>query len=38
MGRTVYAVRIEGNLRTLFYQDGDTIVSFLIGNHDIYER
>lgn len=35
-GRTIYAVEIEGDLRSLFYLDGDTVVSLLVGNHDIY--
>jgi len=34
--RTVYAVEIEGDLRVVFYLDGDRVVSFNIGSHDIY--
>jgi len=35
--RTIYAVEIEGDLRSLFYMDGDTVVSLVIGTHDIYK-
>jgi hypothetical protein len=35
-GRTIYAVEIEGDLRSLFYLDGDTVVSLIIGTHEIY--
>ena len=35
--RTIYAVEIEGDLRSLFYLDGDTVVSLIIGTHDIYK-
>jgi hypothetical protein len=34
--RTIYAVKIEGDLRSTFYLDGDTVVSLTIGTHDIY--
>ena len=37
-GRTIYASEIEGNLRLLFYLEGETIVSLIIGTHDIYKR
>ena len=37
-GRTIYAVEIEGDLRSTFYQDGDTIVSLVVGTHDIYKE
>ncbi len=37
-GRTIYAVEIESNLRLLFYLDGETVVSLIIGTHDIYKR
>jgi hypothetical protein len=37
-GRTIYAVDVEGDLRLLFYLDGETIVSLIIGTHDIYKR
>ena len=36
--RTVHAIVIEGDLRAAFYIDGDTVVSFAIGTHDIYKR
>jgi len=36
MKRTVYAVEVEGNLRVVFYIDGDCIVTFNIGSHDVY--
>jgi hypothetical protein len=35
--RTVHAVVIEGNLRAVFYIEGDTVVTFNIGTHDIYK-
>ncbi len=35
-GRTIYAVEIEGDLRLTFYLDGETVVSLVIGTHDIY--
>jgi hypothetical protein len=35
-GRTVYSVTVERDLRVLFYIDGDTIFSFDIGSHAIY--
>lgn len=37
MRRTVYAVVIEGDLRAVFYVDGQTVVSFNIGTHEIYK-
>jgi hypothetical protein len=36
-GRTIYAVKIEGDLRSTFYVDGETVVSLTIGTHDIYK-
>jgi len=36
-GRTIYAVRIEGDLRLTFHLDGETVVSLTIGTHDIYK-
>jgi len=36
-GRTIYAVEIEGDLRSLFYLDGDMAVSLIIGTHEIYQ-
>jgi len=34
--RTIYAVRIEGDLRSLFYLEGQIVVSIDIGSHAIY--
>lgn len=36
-GRTIYAVEIEGDLRSTFYLDGETVVSLIIGTHHIYK-
>ncbi len=36
MKRTVYAVEIEGDLRAVFYTEGETVISFNIGSHAIY--
>ena len=36
LGRTVYAVEIEANLRVIFYLDGDLVRTVDIGTHDIY--
>jgi hypothetical protein len=36
-GRTIYSVEIEGDLRSTFYLDGETVVSLIIGTHDIYK-
>ena len=36
-GRTIYAIEIEGDLRSLFYLDGETVVSLIIGTHDLYK-
>jgi len=38
MRRTVYAVVVEGNLRVVFYVEGDVVVSFNIGTHAIYSQ
>jgi hypothetical protein len=35
---TVYAVEIQNDLRAVFYIADDVVVSFNIGNHDIYKR
>ncbi len=35
--RTVHAVVIEGDLRAVFYIEGDLVVTFNIGRHDIYK-
>jgi hypothetical protein len=34
--RTVYAVVIEDDLRLTFYVHGETVVSLIMGTHDIY--
>jgi mRNA-degrading endonuclease YafQ of YafQ-DinJ toxin-antitoxin module len=34
--RTVYSVWVEGDLRAVFYLDGDMVVSVDIGTHAIY--
>lgn len=36
-GRTIFAVEIEGDLRSTFYLEGDTVVSLVVGTHDIYK-
>ena len=36
-GRTIYAVDLEGDLRSTFYIERDWIVSVDIGTHDIYK-
>ncbi len=36
-GRTIYAVELEGDLRSTFYLDGETVVSLIVGTHDIYK-
>lgn len=36
-GRTVHAVTVEGDLRVVFYLDGDCVVSVDIGTHDVYK-
>ncbi len=38
MGKTVYAVVIEGDLRAVFYLEGNRVITFNIGTHDIYRR
>jgi hypothetical protein len=35
--RTIYAVEIGGDLRSLFYLDGETVVSLIVGTHDVYK-
>jgi hypothetical protein len=37
-GRPIYSVVIEGDLRSTFYLDGDTVVSLTIGPHDVYRQ
>jgi hypothetical protein len=36
-GRTICAAAIEDDLRLLFYLEGETITSLIVGTHDIYE-
>jgi len=36
MRRTVYAVVVEADLRVVFYIDGEVVISFNIGSHDVY--
>ena len=36
-GHTIYAVEIEGDLRSTFYLEGDTVMSLIVGTHDIYK-
>jgi mRNA-degrading endonuclease YafQ of YafQ-DinJ toxin-antitoxin module len=35
--RTIYSAVIEDDLRLLFYLEGETVISLLVGTHDIYE-
>ena len=35
-GKTIYSVWIEGDLRSVFYIDGDMVVSVDIGTHAVY--
>ena len=36
--KTVHAVVIEGDLRVVFFIEGDVVFTFGIGTHDIYRR
>ena len=36
-GRTIHAVDVEGDLRVVFYVDGDCVVTVDIGTHKIYK-
>ena len=36
LGRTVYAVVVEGDLRITFYCDGNNVVTTNVGTHSIY--
>ena len=38
LGRTIYAVRVEEDLRALFYIEKDTIVSIDVGDHRLYRE
>ena len=35
--RTIYATEIEGDLRAVFFINGDTVVTVDLGTHDIYK-
>jgi len=37
LGKTVYAVEIESDLRAVFYIEGDVVRTVDIGSHDIYK-
>ena len=37
-GRTIYAVEVEGDLRSTFHLEGDTVVSLIIGTHGVYKE
>ncbi|MGA2139909.1 MAG: hypothetical protein ABSH14_13715 [Verrucomicrobiia bacterium] len=36
-GRTIHAIEIEGDLRSIFCVEGDTVISLTIGTHAIYQ-
>ena len=36
-GRTIYALAIEDDLRLLFYLEGETVTSLILGTHDLYK-
>ena len=38
LGRTIYSVHVESDLRTIFYVEGDLVVSLDIGDHAIYRN
>jgi mRNA-degrading endonuclease YafQ of YafQ-DinJ toxin-antitoxin module len=35
--QTIYSVEVESDLRLVFYLDGDTVISLIIGTHDLYK-
>ena len=37
LGRTVYAVQVESDLRVIFYRDGDVVRTVDIGTHALYK-
>jgi hypothetical protein len=37
-GRTIYAAKIESDLRAVFFVEGDLVVTVDIGSHDIYHE
>ncbi len=38
LGRTIYSVWVEKDLRALFYLDGEIVVSIDIGSHRLYRE
>ena len=38
LGRTIYSVWVEKNLRALFYLEGEIVVSIDIGDHRLYRE
>ena len=36
--RTVYAVKVEGDLRVIFIIEADTVWSLEVGTHDLYKQ
>jgi hypothetical protein len=38
LGRTIYSVTVEKDLRALFYLENDIVVSIDIGSHRIYRE
>ncbi|MEO6787317.1 MAG: hypothetical protein ABI318_14385 [Chthoniobacteraceae bacterium] len=36
--KTVFAVAVEGDLRVIFFIEGDIVFTFGVGSHEIYER
>ena len=36
LGRTIYSVYVESDLRVVFYLTGDCVISLDIGDHAIY--
>ncbi len=38
LGRTIYTVKVEADLRALFYLDGNHVVSIDVGSHRLYRE
>jgi mRNA-degrading endonuclease YafQ of YafQ-DinJ toxin-antitoxin module len=38
LGRTIYSVCVESDLRVIFYVTGDLVISLDIGDHAIYRN
>jgi len=36
LGKTVYSVEIEADLRAVFYLEGDIVRTVDVGSHDVY--